>query len=425
MQVTGTPDRPGPDRPGPDRPSVDQSSVDQSSVDQSRAGGLAVADLYKSFGSLAVLQGLSLVAPEGSLTAILGPSGSGKTTLLRVLAGFERADRGTVTLDGIVVDDGRQLVPPDRRRIGYVPQEGALFPHLTVARNVTFGMDRNARRSGAADELLAMVGMSGLGRRYPHQLSGGQQQRVALARALAVRPQLVLLDEPFSSLDASLRASVRADVRHVLRQAGTTAVLVTHDQDEALSWADHVAIIRDGRIGQFDTPHDLYGRPVDADLARFLGDANLLAGVADGRSVRTVMGVLPIADGAPALAPGEAMVVLVRPEQVELIAEPRGAYLTGEVVDYQYFGHDAVVRVRPDRGGGLSNAPAAAGAGGAPTASRPPGSGGLSDSGGPAGPETPVVVRVTGGAAWAPGRRVGLTTRGPVQAWPASKITSA
>ncbi len=260
----------------------------------------------------------------GSLTAILGPSGSGKTTLLRVVAGFERADRGTVTLGGVVVDDGRHLVPPDRRRIGYVPQEGALFPHLTVARNVTFGMDRGARRSGAADELLAMVGMAGLGRRYPHQLSGGQQQRVALARALAVRPRLVLLDEPFSSLDASLRASVRADVRDVLRRAGTTAVLVTHDQDEALSWADHVAIIRDGRIGQFDTPHDVYGRPVDPDLARFLGDANLLAGVADGRSVRTVMGVLPIADGAPAPAPGAAMVVLVRPEQVELIAEPRG-----------------------------------------------------------------------------------------------------
>jgi iron(III) transport system ATP-binding protein len=279
-------------------------------------------------------------------------------------------------------------------------------------------MDRSARRSGAADELLAMVGMSGLGRRYPHQLSGGQQQRVALARALAVRPQLVLLDEPFSSLDASLRASVRADVRDVLRQAGTTAVLVTHDQDEALSWADHVAIIRDGRIGQFDTPHDVYGRPVDADLARFLGDANLLAGVADGRSVRTVMGVLPIADGAPAPAPGEAMVVLVRPEQVELIAEPRGAYLTGEVVDYQYFGHDAVVRVRPDRDG-LSNAPAASDAGGAPTGSGPPGADGS------AGQATPVVVRVTGGAAWAPGRRVGLTTRGPVQAWPAPKITSA
>ncbi|HEX4082582.1 MAG TPA: ABC transporter ATP-binding protein [Acidimicrobiales bacterium] len=391
MQVIGTPERPGPGqsragRPGPDRPS---------------AGGLAVTDLHKSFGSLAVLRGLSLVAPEGSLTAILGPSGSGKTTLLRVLAGFERADGGTVTLDGIVVDDGRQLVPSDRRRIGYVPQEGALFPHLTVARNVTFGMDRGARRSGAADELLAMVGMSGLGRRYPHQLSGGQQQRVALARALAVRPRLVLLDEPFSSLDAGLRASVRADVRDVLRQAGTTAVLVTHDQDEALSWADHVAIIRDGRIGQFDTPNDVYRRPVDADLARFLGDANLLAGVADGRSVRTVMGVLPIPDSAPAPVPGEPMVVLVRPEQVELIAEPRGAYLTGEVVDYQYFGHDAVVRVRPDRN------------------DDPPGADGS------AGPETAVVVRVTGGAAWAPGTRVGLTTRGPVQAWSAPENTSA
>jgi iron(III) transport system ATP-binding protein len=382
------------------------------------AAGLVVTDLHKSFGSLAVLQGLSLVAPAGSLTAILGPSGSGKTTLLRVVAGFERADRGTVTLGGAVVDDGGHLVPPDRRGIGYVPQEGALFPHLTVAKNVTFGMDRADRQAGAADELLAMVGMAGLGGRYPHQLSGGQQQRVALARALAVRPRLVLLDEPFSSLDAGLRASVRADVRGVLRRAGTTALLVTHDQDEALSWADHVAIIRDGRIGQFDTPHDVYGRPVDPDLARFLGDANLLAGVADGGSVRTAMGVLPIAAGGPVsaaaaadVAAGAPMVVLVRPEQVELIAEQRGAYLTGEVVDYEYFGHDAVVRVRPD----VDCGPAA---GGGPSGGPGPGPGP-----GP-GQATAVVVRVTGGRAWAPGSRVGLTTRGPVLAWPAPTPTS-
>ena len=182
--------------------------------------GLAIAGVCKSFGPHPVLRGIDLVVPDGSLTAILGPSGSGKTTLLRIIAGFERPDEGQVRLGSQIVDDaGDEWVPTERRRIGYVPQEGALFPHLSVGRNVAFGLERGQRKSERVNELLELVGLTGLARRYPHQLSGGQQQRVALARALATDPEIVLLDEPFSSLDASLRASVRADVHDVLRLA--------------------------------------------------------------------------------------------------------------------------------------------------------------------------------------------------------------
>jgi iron(III) transport system ATP-binding protein len=192
---------------------------------------LAVTGLTKAFGGRPVLTDVDLDVPEGSLTAILGPSGSGKTTLLRIIVGFEHADGGMVTLGGTVVDGPGAHVPAERRRIGYVPQEGCLFPHLTVAANVGFGLPRRDRRTQAIGDLLDAVGLAGLGGRYPHQLSGGQQQRVALARALAIKPSLVLLDEPFGSLDANLRASIRADVRRLLTEAGATAVLVTHDQD--------------------------------------------------------------------------------------------------------------------------------------------------------------------------------------------------
>ena len=246
------------------------------------AGSLAVRDLHKRFGPHSVLAGVDLEVPAGSFTAILGPSGSGKTTLLRVLAGLERADRGTVMIGSTVVDGGddqrERYVPAERRRIGYVSQEGSLFPHLNVEANVGFGLPRRDRGGRRVHELLDAVGLSELGHRYPHQLSGGQQQRVAVARALAVGPQAVLLDEPFAALDAQLRASVRSDVRDILRAAGTTALLVTHDQDEALSVADFVAVIRNGRIAQFAAPADLYARPVDAELARFVGAANLLKG---------------------------------------------------------------------------------------------------------------------------------------------------
>jgi iron(III) transport system ATP-binding protein len=359
---------------------------------------LVVTGLHKAFGDHPVLAGLDLEVPAGSLTAILGPSGSGKTTLLRVLAGFEHADAGTVTMGGRVVDgpavNGRSVhVPPERRRIGYVPQEGSLFPHLTVAANVGFGLPPRRRRGPAVAELLEAVGLPGLGKRYPHQLSGGQQQRVALARALAIRPHVVLLDEPFASLDAHLRASVRADVQALLAQSGTTGVLVTHDQDEALSTADLVAVLRDGRIAQCAAPQELYDRPTDADIARFIGDANLIEGVLDDGAVDTILGRLRVEPSGPAAGPAT---VLVRPEQVELCTDriglppagggSGGGELTGRVVAYGYHGHDAVIHVQPE----LDSA--------APT----------------------IVVRTVGGRQLPTGSPVTLRARGPVLAWPHS-----
>src|SRR6516165_8827918 len=284
---------------------------------------VTVTGLDKAFGAHPVLAGLDLEVPAGSLTAILGPSGSGKTTLLRLLAGFERADAGTIGIGGVLVDGPSVHRPPERRRIGYVPQEGSLFPHLTVAGNVGFGLPARQRRGGQVEALLETVGLAGFGRRYPHQLSGGQQQRVALARALAIEPAIVLLDEPFSSLDAALRASVRADVLGVLRRAGTTSILVTHDQDEALSMSDQVAILRDGVIAQLDTPAGLYGHPFDAGVAQFLGESNLLEGEVRGAVAHTALGPLAVASWSGPDGGGRAR-VLVRPEQIRLSDAPGG-----------------------------------------------------------------------------------------------------
>jgi iron(III) transport system ATP-binding protein len=351
---------------------------------------LAVRGVRKSFGDLVVLDGVDLTVPAGSFTGILGSSGSGKTTLLRIIAGFERLDRGRVQLGSETVDDGRRVfVPSEHRRIGYVPQEGALFPHLSVGRNVGFGLRRGPHRRERVRELLDMVGLSGLHRRYPHQLSGGQQQRVALARALATDPEIVLLDEPFSSLDASLRASVRNEVHDVLRRAGTTSILVTHDQDEALSMADQVAVLRHGVIAQLDSPAGIYRHPLDPALARFLGESNVVHapvgarrdGGGAGMAADTPLGALAV-EGWPAAAAGGPAHVMIRPEQL-LIEEAASAPLAATVQSYQYFGHDAVVRVRPE-------------------ADQLP----------------ELVVRVTGGTPLVAGARVGLRVQGPVVAWP-------
>ncbi|HEY5252233.1 MAG TPA: ABC transporter ATP-binding protein [Acidimicrobiales bacterium] len=344
---------------------------------------LAATDLHKAFGHQSVLTGIDLDVPEGSLTAILGPSGSGKTTLLRVLAGFERADRGVVTLGDRVVEDGRHYLPPEERGIGYVPQEGALFPHLTVEKNIGFGLSRHQRGDGRIARLADMVGLAGLGERYPHQLSGGQQQRVALARALAIEPEVILLDEPFSSLDAGLRASVRADVQSVLRQAGTTALLVTHDQDEALSMADFVAVIRGGRIGQTGTPQELYEHPVDPAMAEFLGDANLINGSVEADQASTPLGTLVLRSGSARVAGPTPAVVMVRPEQVDVWPGRSGHGFAARVVDSQFHGHDTVIRVMLDAPG-----------------------------------IDAIVARIDGGAALAPGTEVTVTVRGPVLAWP-------
>lgn len=309
---------------------------------------LALSGLFKSFGGTPVLVGLDLEVPDGSVVAVLGESGSGKTTLLRLVAGYLRPDAGTVAVGGRTVDGGTAHVPTERRGVGYVPQEGALFPHLDAERNVAFGLTRAERRAGRARELLELVSMAGLERRYPHELSGGQQQRVALARALAPGPKAMLLDEPFSSLDAGLRASLRGELVRVLRSGGITTVLVTHDQQEALSVADLVAVMAHGRIHQLAQPEELYRRPVDAEVARFLGEANLVPGRCSGTRVSTELGEVRLRDSAPA---GDGPVtVLVRPEQLRLCSgagEParRAGILSGKVVQREYYGHDCVLVV--------------------------------------------------------------------------------
>ncbi|HEX5016101.1 MAG TPA: ABC transporter ATP-binding protein [Actinomycetes bacterium] len=297
---------------------------------------VVIEGVTKRFGAVVALDDVTLAVPDGTLTAILGPSGCGKTTLLRVVAGFERPDSGRVRLgDRQVAGSGSAEVPPERRRVGLVPQESALFPHLDVAGNVGFGLPRKQRQTRVRD-LLELVGLPGFERRRPHELSGGEQARVALARALAPKPEVVLLDEPFAALDAALRAEIRDDVRQVLQATAATGVLVTHDQEEALSMADHVAVMRRGRVIQMATPVDVYGSPVDLEVAQFVGDGVSFAVVARDGVASTPLGELRLRNGAS--GPG---VVLVRPEQLRLAA----AGATGEVSNVVFYGHDAVVQV--------------------------------------------------------------------------------
>ncbi len=319
---------------------------------------LSVRGLVAGFGGPPVLRGVDLEVAAGTTTAVLGPSGCGKTTLLRAVAGFVRPQSGSVSLHGTPVADigperAEAWTPPERRGIGYVAQEGALFPHLTVAANIGFGVSRAHRRDRVSararvDALLDLVRLDRrLADRRPHELSGGQQQRVALARALARRPRLVLLDEPFSALDAGLRTATRADVREALAATGVTIVLVTHDQSEALSFADHVALMRDGRVVQAGPPEATYSAPVDRAAAEFLGDAVVLPGTATGGVVRCALGALPAAND-PADGPVE---VVLRPEQLALgdlagDAGPDEPGVLGVVESLEYFGHDALVDVR-------------------------------------------------------------------------------
>ena len=291
----------------------------------------------KRYGSVAAVDGATLEVGSGELVALLGPSGCGKTTLLRLVAGFERPDGGSITLGSAVVSGSGAWQPPERRCVGMVFQDYALFPHLTVAQNVGFGLPRRDRER-RVPALLALVDLCGLGGRYPHELSGGQQQRVALARALGPAPDVVLLDEPWSNVDPLLRTELREEVSRILRPLGVTAILVTHDREEAFSLADRIALMRDGSIVQSGTPEELYFAPASRWAAEFLGAGNLLAGRVDGDAVHTPLGVFA-ANGAAGAA---AVDVLVRPELLELAPDPHGA---GEVVRREFRGHDVFYRV--------------------------------------------------------------------------------
>lgn len=306
---------------------------------------LTTRGLAKSYRTRAVLRRVELEVPVGTLTAVLGASGCGKTTLLRIVAGFTRPEAGEVILGGrLVCGEGVDL-PPERRRIGFVAQDGALFPHLPVAANVGFGLPRRRRRSREVHAMLEMVGLpSRYADRYPHELSGGEQQRVALARALAPGPDLVLLDEPFASLDAALRASTRQAVTQVLHASKTTALLVTHDQSEALSAARQVAVLRDGVIVQATDPKTLYQAPIDPALARFVGDAMFLdAEISDGLAT-CPFGRLPVRPVPP--PPSGRSIIMIRPEQMRWrYAEDRTTTPCARVTDVTYYGHDAIVHL--------------------------------------------------------------------------------
>jgi len=294
-----------------------------------------------SFGGRPVLQGVDLEVPDTSITAVLGPSGCGKTTLLRVIAGFLQPDAGAVILGERTVVGAGRSVPPQQRRVGYVPQEGALFPHLSVADNILFGLPRGRRRRDRLARMLALVELpETLAARYPHQLSGGQQQRVALARALAPEPTVVLLDEPFSSLDAALRAETGREVARAVRAAGATAILVTHDQGEALSLADQVAVMRDGRLAQVGAPTELYHSPADPGVAAFVGGAVLIPAVVAGTTARCVLGNIAVAAGQ---RQGDAS-LLIRPEQLRLGADSEGG-VAARVAEVSFYGHDAAVQL--------------------------------------------------------------------------------
>jgi iron(III) transport system ATP-binding protein len=305
-----------------------------------------VKNLTVAKGGSSILHDVSFTVNSGEFLSVLGPSGVGKTTLLRCLAGFDCPDSGSIAIDGDVVSSDARWIEPARRGVGIVPQDGALFTHMTVARNIAAGLAdlSSAQRSERVAELVSIMRLEGLENRLPAELSGGQQQRVAVARAIAPSPRVVLLDEPFAALDTELRTELRNDVRELLRKESITTILVTHDQDEALSLSDSIAVMREGAIIQTGTPADIYARPADIDVALFLGDAVIIPGrVSDGK-VETELGALTPLNR---VRDGDSGFAAVRPENFYLQPDPAGkAIVTGR----QFFGHDVLVTVTtPDR----------------------------------------------------------------------------
>lgn len=303
---------------------------------------VACRNLRKQFGNVVAVDDVSLDVRPGELLCLLGPSGCGKTTILRLIAGLEQLDAGTIFIAGEQVAGGGRHVPPEKRRVGMVFQDFALFPHLTVAANVAYGL--NGRRdSRLVEQLLVMAGLEHCAQRLPHELSGGQQQRLALIRALAPEPKIMLLDEPFSNLDQQLRRQLRQEVRGILKNAGATSIFVTHDQEEALSLADRVAIMWDGRLVQIGTPEEVYRYPARRAIAEFLGEANFLPGQASGGRVHCELGVFP----APAWLNGPVD-VMFRPEAIRpvIVDDDSRDGITAIVTDSQFFGHDRLLAIR-------------------------------------------------------------------------------
>ncbi len=295
---------------------------------------LQTENLTKRYAELGAVEDVTLNVKDGEFLTLLGPSGCGKTTTLRLLAGFERPTAGRIQIGDRVVADDHHFIPPEKRKVGMVFQDYALFPHVNVAENIAFGLHgRHKDKERQVKRMLALIGLPECADRMPHELSGGQQQRVALARALAPRPDILLLDEPFSNLDTALRSQVRKDVRHILLETETTAIFVTHDQQEALSLSDKIAVIFQGKLMQVATPHAIYNRPINMRVAQFIGEANFLPGEAQGLLADSPLGTVKLFH--PKSGPVQLM---IRPEALNVNFDERG--ISASVLWREFYGHN-------------------------------------------------------------------------------------
>ena len=296
--------------------------------------------INKNFGKVKAVNDLSLEIKQGEFLVLLGPSGCGKTTALRLLAGFDKPDSGIIEMRDKVISSEETFLPPEERNVGMVFQDYALFPHLNVEKNISFGLSRDEIKSGRLEEVLSMCNLETYRNKFPQELSGGQQQRVSLARALAPKPEVILLDEPFTSLDAHMARDLREEVVSLLRQTETTAIIVTHDQEEALSVCDVVSVLEDGSVIQSATPQEIYLNPVSQTVANSVGDPNILKGFSvDGR-VETSLGTFVTAYNG-------ALDVSIRPECIELLLDSEGSYVVKECT---FYGHDQVISFQNSKG---------------------------------------------------------------------------
>ncbi|CAN5794605.1 ABC transporter ATP-binding protein [soil metagenome] len=320
-------------------------------IGSSDGSAVRLDGIHKAYGSVVALEDVTLALAPGSMLALLGPSGCGKTTCLRIICGFERPDAGTVHVYGRRVASSTTMVPPERRRVGLVFQDLALFPHLSARQNVAYGIRRDPDQGVRTEELLELVGLTHDADRMPHELSGGMQQRVALARALAPRPDVLLLDEPFSSLDQAMRTQLRAEVRQILRDARQSAIFVTHDQGEALTLADQVAVMARGRVLQIAPPEVIYAEPATPFVATFVGVANLVRGQVSEGIADTRLGTVRIV-GSPRSRPEGAALCLLRPEHFSVVEAPDGPADDGgwEVTDRRFSGSEILLEVRATDG---------------------------------------------------------------------------
>jgi iron(III) transport system ATP-binding protein len=305
---------------------------------------LSISHLTVKFGNREIISDLSLELGEGEIASLLGPSGCGKTTLLRAIAGLIQPNSGTIRFGSQLVGVSSVVLPPSKRGTGYVPQQGALFPHLSVAKNVSFGLDRaqysKSQISEITAEMISLIGMSGLEDRMPYQVSGGQQMRVALARALAIKPKLILLDEPFAALDAALRDELRTEVIGLLRSLGSTALLVTHDREEALVSSDRVILMRDGQVAQSGTPEEVYETPNSAEIAASTGDVLTLPALkSDSGAIE-----YPLSASGASMSDSQSGYVVIRPEEIR-VSSTIGDGQEGVLTHIDYYGHDAMLTV--------------------------------------------------------------------------------